>query len=97
MRSVFRPGALGDVSSGNTVFYGASITDADIVMADGKGLERAGVTPGELALTQPADLAAKREIRYSLGRRPAALVGVEITAEKAAAVFPLEKPKKAKN
>jgi C-terminal processing protease CtpA/Prc len=94
MRSIFRPGALGDVSNGNMIFYGASITDADIVMADGKGLERVGVTPDEVALPQPADLAAKRDPVLA---RAAALVGADITAEKAAAMFPLEKPKKGKN
>ena len=94
MRSIFRPGALGDVSSGNMIFYGASITDADIVMADGKGLERVGVTPDEVALPKPADLAAKRDPVLA---RAAALVGADISAEKAAAMFAPEKPKKEKN
>ncbi|HMH44810.1 MAG TPA: S41 family peptidase [Pyrinomonadaceae bacterium] len=94
MRSIFRPGALGDVSNGNMIFYGASITDADIVMADGKGLERVGVTPDEIVLPKPADLAAQRDPVLA---RAAALVGADISAEKAAAMFPLEKPKKVNN
>ena len=94
MRSTFRPGALGDVSNGNMIFYGASITDADIVMADGKGIERIGVTPDEVVLPKPADLAAKRDPVLA---RAAALAGADISPEKAAAMFAPEKPKKGKN
>ena len=94
MRSIFRPGALGDMSSGNMIFYGASITDADIIMADGKGLEHVGVTPDEVVLPKPADLAAKRDPVLA---RAAALVGAEISSEKAAEMFPLEKTKKPNN
>lgn len=69
------------------VFYAASITDADIVMTDGKSLEHVGVTPDELLLPAPADLAAKRDPVLS---RAAALAGVPLEPEKAGAMFPVE-------
>lgn len=67
--------------------YGVSITDADIIMADGKSLEHVGVTPNEIRLPTPADLAAKRDpvLAYA-----ASLLGLEITPEKAGAYFPIE-------
>jgi C-terminal processing protease CtpA/Prc len=68
-------------------FYGASITDADMVMADGKSLEKAGVTPDELLLPSPADLAARRDPVFVRG---AAILGVKLEPEKAGALFPIE-------
>ena len=38
--------------------YGVSVTDAALVMADGAPLEKVGVTPNELILPTPAQLAA---------------------------------------
>ena len=67
--------------------YGVSITVADIIMADGKSLEHLGVTPDEIRLPTPADLAAKRDpvLAYA-----ASLLGVVITPEKAGGYFPIE-------
>jgi C-terminal processing protease CtpA/Prc len=93
---------LGDVSSGAVmrsklydyehgldvvIFYAASITDADIVMADGKSLERVGVIPDEIKLPTASELAAKHDpvLAYA-----AFLGGVTITSEKAGGLFPLE-------
>ncbi len=93
---------IGDISSGAVmrarhfdheigidvvVPYGVSITEADIVMADGKSLEHVGVTPDEIKLPAPADLAAQRDpvLAYA-----ASLLGVTMTAEKAGGFFPIE-------
>lgn len=93
---------IGDVSSGavmrsklynhelgldTVVFFGASITDADIMMGDGKSLEKVGVTPDEVKLPKPAELAAKLDPVLSYA---ASLAGVTISPEKAGAMFPIE-------
>lgn len=90
MVSNFRPGALGDMSSGNMIFYGASITIADLIMSDGKTLEHVGIIPDELVLPTASDLAAKRDPVLA---RAAAILGVELAPEKAGGLFPLEKEK----
>ena len=97
-----RATVIGDVSSGavmrareypheigldTVIFYGVSITDADIIMSDGKSLEHVGVTPDEIRLPTAADLAAKRDpvLAYA-----ASLAGVKLEPEKAGTLFPLE-------
>jgi C-terminal processing protease CtpA/Prc len=87
MRAVFRPGLLGDMSSGNMIPYGASITDSDMIMADGKSLEHTGVTPDEVVLPTAADLAARRDPALA---RAAALAGASLSPEKAGTLFPIE-------
>ena len=93
---------IGDVSAGavmrsrsynhqlgidQVIFYGVSITDSDLIMADGKSLEHVGVVPDELKLPSPSDLATQRDpvLAYA-----ASLLGVELTPEKAGALFPIE-------
>lgn len=87
MRSGFHPGLLGDMSSGNMIPYGASITDADFVPTDGKSLEHAGVIPDEAVLPTAADLAARLDPVLA---RAAAIAGAELSPAKAGALFPLE-------
>jgi len=67
-------------------FYGASVTIADTVMSDGKSIERVGVQPDQVFLPSPADLAAHRDHVLSFA---ASLVGVELTPDQAAKVFPV--------
>jgi carboxyl-terminal processing protease len=69
------------------MYYGASITNADVIMSDGKSLEHVGVTPDEFLLPTAADLAAKRDPVLSSA---AALLGILLTQEKAGAMFPIE-------
>jgi C-terminal processing protease CtpA/Prc len=69
------------------VYYGVSITDADILMADGKSLEHVGVIPDEIKLPTASDLAARRDPVLSYA---ASLFEVTITPEKAGSFFPIE-------
>jgi C-terminal processing protease CtpA/Prc len=76
-----------ETGAGSTIFFATSVTDANLIMADGKSLENVGVIPDELLLPARADLAAGRDPVMS---RAAQLVGVKITPEQAGAMFPIE-------
>ena len=95
---------LGDRSSGSVmeakhysyqsgtdtvVFYGASITDADIVMTDGRSLEHNGVLPDELVLPSAEDLAKGRDPVLA---RAVEIVGAKLNPETAGKLFPYEWP-----
>jgi carboxyl-terminal processing protease len=67
--------------------YGASITDADVIMGDGESLEHTGVTPDELLLPSGADLAAGRDVVLA---RAAELAGMKLDPQKAGSLFPVE-------
>ena len=65
--------------------YGASITDADVIMTDNASLEHAGVVPDKPALPAGADMRAQADPVLSYA---ASLVGVKLEPEKAGALFP---------
>ena len=93
---------IGDVTSGHVmqsrrygyqvgvdkgvIFYGASITMADLIMADGKSLEHVGVTPDKLMLPTAADMAAGRDPVLA---HAAELCGVKLTPDAAGKLFPV--------
>jgi C-terminal processing protease CtpA/Prc len=93
---------LGDRSSGKVMesryypfsqgaytqmLYGASITEADLVMADGKSLEHTGVLPDEMLLPTAKDLAEERDPVLA---KAAALAGLALDPAAAAKMFPVE-------
>ncbi|MDQ2856186.1 MAG: S41 family peptidase [Acidobacteriota bacterium] len=84
MRSRYYPLQTGAV---NLILFGMSVTDADLIMADGKSLEHVGVTPDELLLPTPEDMAAGRDPVLA---HAASLVGIKLGPDKAGALFPLE-------
>jgi len=66
-------------------FYGSEIAVADLEMPDGKRLEGVGVTPDELLLPAPADLAAQRDPVLA---HAVSLAGANLSAEDAMKLFP---------
>jgi C-terminal processing protease CtpA/Prc len=69
------------------IVYGASITNADLIMKDGKSLERAGVVPDEKMLITSEDLAAGRDPVLA---RAVALAGGQLDPMAAGKLFPIE-------
>jgi C-terminal processing protease CtpA/Prc len=75
------------VGTDRAIFYAVSITDANLIMSDGKSLEHVGVTPDKLLIPIGMNLAAGRDpvLTYA-----ASLVEVTIDSRKAGALFPFE-------
>jgi carboxyl-terminal processing protease len=80
-------GLNGQIGTESLVLYGASITNAEVIMSDGKSLERVGVTPDELVVPTAEDLAAGRD---PVLVRAAALLGIQLDPVTAGKMFPFE-------
>ncbi len=69
------------------VYYGASITEWDLIMADGKSLEHTGVTPDEVLLPSAHAMASGRDPVLA---HAAETMGVKITPDDAGKAFRYE-------
>ena len=79
-----------DTGIGNSLWYGASITVADIIMPDGQSLEKNGVTPDETVLPTAQDIAAHKDPVMTYAAKQ---FGVEIAPDAAGKYFPYIWPK----
>lgn len=71
---------------GGAVDYSFEVTVSDLVMADGKSLEHAGVIPDRVSVPLAEDLAGSRDPVLAAEVES---VGGKLTAEKAAEMFPI--------
>lgn len=93
---------FGDVSSGSVmesrhylermgadtvIFYGVSVTESNLVMADGNSLEHKGVTPDKVLLPSADDIATGRDPVLASA---AEALGVTLPPEQAGKAFPYE-------
>ena len=70
--------------------YGTEISQADILMPDGKSLEHIGVIPDIKMMPTGSDLAANRDVVLSYAVH---LAGGELSPEEAGKLFPVQSPK----
>jgi C-terminal processing protease CtpA/Prc len=92
---------IGDMSSGyvmedtwfpffsSGVDYGADITIANAVMADGKSLEHHGIKPDDIQFPQPTDIESGRDPVLA---HAVEVAGGKMTPEEAGKLFPFEWP-----
>lgn len=77
-----------DAGSATVINYGMNLTNADVIMSDGKSLEHIGVTPDELIIPSGKDLAERNDPVLA---RALELAGSPLGAEIAGKIFPVEK------
>jgi C-terminal processing protease CtpA/Prc len=76
-----------EMGTDKIVRYTMSVTDADVIMTDGKSIEHVGVTPDETILLTGADLAAFKDPALA---RAVEKAGGQISPEAAGKLFPIE-------
>lgn len=69
------------------VFFGTSITIADLIMKDGKSLEKIGVTPDVPLIPLGKDIAARKDVVMAKALES---LGLNMSPEAAGAMFPEE-------
>jgi C-terminal processing protease CtpA/Prc len=74
-----------EIALDSPVSYAISVTDADLVMTDGKSLEHVGVEPDIVILPTSQDLANNRDPALA---KAAGLVGAKLSPEEAGTILP---------
>lgn len=74
-----------DIGTDSKIFYGMSMTNADVIMGDGKSLEHIGVTPQLFMIPTAADIAAQRDPVLAAALE---LFGEKMTPADAGKLFP---------
>jgi len=69
------------------VLYGVSVTDADLIMSDGKSLEGVGMAPDEILLPTAEDIRSQKD---SVLSRAVAMAGGTLDPAEAGKLFPFK-------